>query len=97
MYYNSWSFWGQKKMVYKVIILLIFILFASCKQVPEYQLKEPFGEKTTSAIDEFENDSADFIKIPRKFLDRNKLKERDRKNQSIQKRLREASRFDPKA
>jgi hypothetical protein len=83
--------------VNKYFFIFILLVLSSCKQEPEYQLKEPFGEKTTSSIDEFENDSADYIKIPRKFLDRAKLKERDRKNQSIQKRLREASRFDPKA
>ena len=73
------------------------MFMVACKQEPMYQLKEPFGDKTASSIDEYENDSADFIKIPKKFLDRGKLKERDRKNQSVQKHLKEARQFDPKS
>lgn len=76
---------------------IIIVSVAACKQEPSYKLKEPFGAVTASAIDEIDEDSQDYFKIPKKFLNKDKLKENERKSEAIKKKLKEARNFDPNA
>ena len=80
-----------------LISLGMFIFLASCKQEPVYNIKEPFGEITTSSVEEYEDTTGDFMIIPKKFLNKDKLKERERRNEAIHKKLKEARKFDPSA
>ena len=78
-------------------LLFISSSLISCKQEPSYKLKEPFGAMTVSAIDDIEDEKQDYFKIPKKFLNKDKLKENERKNEVIKKKLKEARTFDPNA
>lgn len=80
-----------------LISTAFFSLLGSCKQEPVYHIKEPFGEITTSSVDEYDETPDDFMIIPKKFLNKDKLKERNRRNEAIHKKLKEARDFDPSA
>ena len=80
--------------MYRYLILLLLITSA-CKDEPNYRLKEPFGNSTASAADDNEDDRQEYVVIPKKFLNSDRIKEQNRKNEAIQKKLKEAWKFNP--
>ncbi len=67
----------------------------SCKQEPQYQLREPFGMNTMTAADDSDL-GPDIVRIPKKNFDRTKWEEKQRHDRAIKKILKQARDWDPK-
>jgi hypothetical protein len=86
----------MKRLVHLIILAIIpGAGFQACKQEPQYQLREPFGLNTMSAVDEGEL-GPDIVRIPKKNFDRGKWEEKQRHNRAIKKILKQARDWDPK-
>ncbi|HMO18687.1 MAG TPA: hypothetical protein PKA63_10535 [Oligoflexia bacterium] len=89
----SLPFAGAQMLLIALILMLISV--SACERPePQYQLKEPFGNNTMSAVDDLEREP-DVVRIPKKNFDRAKWEEMERRNDSIKKILKQAREWDP--
>ncbi len=79
------------------LMSLLVISVVACKQEPTYQLKDPYGSGTMSAVtDEFDDVGVDVLKVRRKNFDRQKYNEKRRKDYALNKLIKNARKWDPK-